>query len=441
MLDFINTQKIRLENWLLSDIRGEAGPLMILLWRVSRIGYAVGRDVALGTLTLRAMGLVYTTILSIVPLLALTFSLLKTFNVQARFEPMLRQFFEPMGEKGMEIHRNVLQFVENMNVGVLGVLGLVMLFYTVMSLIHKIEQALNSIWYAPGPRSMARRFSNYLSAIFLGPMVMMLAVSLTAASAHLPFVHSLMAIEPFGTLFVVLARLTPFFAVILGFFFFYLLMPNARVRPMSAFTGAVVAGIVWQLMSLAFTSFVVSSTRYDAVYSGFAVGIVLLIWLYLNWLILLLGSSIAFYFQHGNYITRHQNVEICPELSEQLALKIMVAAARASDREQAPLSQNEVESIPFIPGILTRKIIDRLIEANLLLLVGEKSEHLAPARSTDRISLADIYRAVRVDQYDLHRHLQVSEEVEKYSQELNRNLYQSLEKTSLRTLAEQNRAD
>lgn len=436
MFEFINTQKIRLENWLLSELSDGAAPLQATLWRLLRICYAVGRDIALGKLTLRAMGLVYTTILSVVPLLALTFSLLKTFNVQARFEPMLRQFFEPMGEKGMEIHQNVLQFVENMNVGVLGAIGLAVLFYTVMSLIHKIEEALNMIWYAPGPRSMARRFSNYLSAIFLGPLVMMLAVSLTAASRHLPFVNSLLSIEPFGTLFLLLAKLTPFFAIILGFFFFYLLMPNARVRPLSALMGALVAGVVWQLMSLAFTSFVVSSTRYDAVYSGFAVGIVLLIWLYLNWLILLIGSSIAFYFQHGNYITRHHNVELSPELSEQLALKVMVAAARAYENNQTPLSQNDIESIPFIPGILTRKVIDRLIEARLLLLVGEDSEHLAPARSTDRISLADIYRAVRADQYDLHRHLQVSDAVRQRSETLNESLYQELEKTSLRSLSE-----
>ena len=436
MLDLINSQKNRLENWLLSDIGVSASRLDRFLWHLLRICYAVARDVAQGKLTLRAMSLVYTTILSVVPLLALTFSMLRAFNVQEKLAPMMEQFFEPMGEKGMEIHSNVLQFVENMNVGVLGALGLAMLFYTVMSLIHKIEEALNTIWYAPGPRSMARRFSNYLSAIFLGPLAIMLAVSLTAATKHLPFVESLASVEPFGTLFLFLTKLAPLLTIVMGFFFFYLLMPNAKVNLKAALLGAVVAGAAWQLMSHGFTSFVVGSTRYDAVYSGFAVGIVLLIWLYLNWLILLVGSSIAFYYQHGNYITRHDRIEICPELSEELALKIMSTVASAYDRNEPPVMQSSVESIPFIPGALTRKIVDRLIEAKLLLVVGDKSEQLAPARSTDRITLADIYRAIRKDHYDLHHHLNVTDNLREQSSGLNRMIYDQLGKTTLRELCE-----
>jgi membrane protein len=434
MLESLNTQKSRIENWLLSEFNGPQNALKKAAWRTLRISYAVVKDIAQGDITLRAMSLVYTTILSVVPLLALSFSLLALFNVQDQFTPMLYQFFEPMGDKGLEIYDKVMQFVSNLKVGVLGVIGLVMLLYTVLSLIKKVEEALNNIWYAPSSRSLARRFSNYLSALFLGPIVIMLAVSLTAATSNLAVVQALVEIEPFGSLFLFLTKLAPFFTIIMGFFFFYLLMPNARVHLSSALVGAVVSGVAWQVMSIAFASFVVGSAKYDAVYSGFAVGIVLLIWLYMNWLILLLGSSIAFYFQHGNYVTKHDKVEATPELAEELALKVMMDVARAYDIKQEPLEQRVIEETPFIPGILTRKIVDRLIEARLLLLVGDKSEQLAPARSTDMIFLSQIYAAIRSDRYDLHKHLNVDPSLRKQTDQLNTLLDQVMGKVTLRSM-------
>ncbi len=434
MLESLNTQKSRIENWLLSEYAGPPKSLNKVAWQTLRIAYAVLKDIAQGDITLRAMSLVYTTILSVVPLLALSFSLLALFNVQDQFTPMLYQFFEPMGEKGLEIYENVLQFVSNLKVGVLGAVGLVMLLYTVLSLIKKIEEALNSIWYAPGPRSLARRFSNYLSALFLGPIVVMMAVSLTAATSSLGVVQTLADIEPFGSLILILTKLAPLFTIVMGFFFFYLLMPNAQVKISSALIGASVSGLAWQVMSLAFARFVVSSTQYDAVYSGFAVGIVLLIWLYMNWLILLLGSSIAFYYQHGNYVTKHDKVEATPELAEELAVKVMMDVARAYDIKQEPLEQSVIEAIPFIPGILTRQVIDRLIDARLLLLVGDKCEQLAPARSTDMIFLSDIYKAIRSDRYELHQHLNVDSALRDQTQQVNELIDQAMGKVTLRSM-------
>lgn len=438
MLASIKTQVNQFQQWLLSELDKQVGIGQRIIWRVFRIAYALGKDIASGQLTLRAMSLVYTTILSVVPLLALTFFLLKAFNVQERVAPMLQQFFEPMGAKGMEIYQNVMQFVENMNVGLLGGIGLAMLLYTVLSLIHKIEEALNMIWFAPGPRSMVRRFSNYLSAVFLGPLVMMLAVSVTAATKNLEFIQFLIEMEPFGSVYLFLTKLIPYLTVIMGFFFFYLLIPNAKVRVSSAAVGAIVAGVAWQMMSLAFTAFVVSSTRYDAVYSGFAVGIVLMIWLYLNWLILLLGASIAFYFQKGNYVCQYKDAHASPELAEALALNIMMDVGKAYDEQSPPISQEMVESIPHVPGVMCRQIVDRLIASGLLLRVGEEGEQLGPARSTDKIMLEDIYRAVREDTFEMQKRLVLHDAVAANLKSAQQGLNAALEQKSLRSMIEGN---
>ena len=137
------------------------------LIQMLRILIATARDIAEGLLTLRAMGLVYTTLLSLVPLLAVSFSVLKGFGVHNQVEPMLLNLLEPLGEQGVEITDKIIGFVDNVNVRVLGSLSLVFLFYTVISLLTKIEQALNNTWriqksrgsYSASPNTSASSWS------------------------------------------------------------------------------------------------------------------------------------------------------------------------------------------------------------------------------------------------------------------------------------------
>lgn len=425
------------ENWLLENPQKSTRFLEKHLRITMRILFAVLRDVISGQLPLHAMSLVYTTLLSLVPLLALSFSLLKSFNVQDQFTPMLYGFFEPMGEKGLEIYNNILSFVDNVKVGVLGALGFLALLYTVISLVQKIERAFNTIWYVPQLRSLGRRISNYLSAILVGPVLIVTAISFTASTMNSEFVLSLLAIEPFGSLVLLLTKLMPYLMIIVAFTFFYILMPGTQVQIRSALYGGVVAGVSWQASSLLFTAFVVGSSKYDAIYSGFAVGILLLIWLYVNWLILLMGSSIAFYHQHGNQITRQVDAEASPELIEKLGLDLMVQIARRYEADAEPLSQNELERLNFIPPMITRRIVDKLLAHRLLLVAGEKSNRLAPGRSTDQITVADIFRALRQDEGQLLEFLESSSAVEQLISTNTQALEQKLSQVTLRDLISQ----
>ena len=109
-----------------------------LLLRTARFLYVLVRDLLQGDLNLRAMSLVYSTLLSVVPLLAVSFSMLKGFGVHNQFEPYLYRFLEPLGPKGVEVGNSIIEFVENIRVGVLGAVGLGLLIYTVVSLLQKI---------------------------------------------------------------------------------------------------------------------------------------------------------------------------------------------------------------------------------------------------------------------------------------------------------------
>ena len=194
-----------------------------------RILVVVARDIADGQLNLRAMSLVYTTLLSLVPLLAVSFSVLKAFGVHNQIEPFLEQFLEPLGPKGTEITTQVIQFVENIRVGVLGALGLALLFYTVVSLIQKIERAFNFTWRVKQERPVAQRVSGYLTVILVGPVLVFTALGVTGTVMSTAFIQQVAAIEPFGTVIELATRLVPYLLIIAAFLFIYIFIPNTRV--------------------------------------------------------------------------------------------------------------------------------------------------------------------------------------------------------------------
>lgn len=406
-LELIRERAKSFENWLLASSEQPSGRLLAFARRQMRIAYAVGRDLGSGNLNLHAMSLVYTTLLSMVPLLALSFSVLKAMGVHNQLMPLLYQFLEPLGEQGAEIAEQIVTFVDNMRVGVLGSLGLLLLLYTVISLVQKIERSFNTVWRAPQGRSLAQRFSNYLSVITVGPLLMVAGIGVSATVFASPLVQELRQIEPFGTLIAGFSRSMPFVLTVAAFTFVYVFVPNTRVKLKSGLVGGLVAGVTWQAASLAFASFAVNATRYEAIYSSFAIGILLLIWLYINWIILLTGATISYYHQHQKTISSRQAARSSPEVEERLALTLMHRVAHAFDRGEPAPSQEMLAVEMGIPGDITQHVSDKLIRAGLLRLGGSQGDELVPGRSLDRIRLIDILRAVRADEDELLQRLPI----------------------------------
>lgn len=372
-------------------------------WKAIGIGVLRGlngilREIHEGQLTLRAMSLVYTTLLSMVPLLALSFSVLKAFGAHKAVEPFLLGLLKPLGEQGAEIVRNVLGFVDNMRVGVLGFVGLLFLVYTVIALVQKIELAFNTIWRVEQSRSLAQRFSNYLSVIMIGPLLVVSALGLTATVMSSAAMQAIAGVGPLGLLITEFSRLVPYLLIIAAFAFVYMFVPNTRVRILPALIGAVVAGLLWQSMGWAFANLVAGSTRYAAIYSSFAIVILLLIWLYLAWLILLIGANVAFYVQHPEYMnTRGFGVRLAGALRERVGLHLMQQVARRfRDGEPAP-SVDSVAQKLSVPGNTLGEVARALETAGLLVRTGPEGDGLVPARDLDAIRIEEILRALRTD--------------------------------------------
>ncbi len=364
--------------------------------RLLRIFQAVIRDLKSGHLTLRAMSLVYTTLLSLVPLLAVSFSVLKGFGVHDQLESALNNMLAPLGAQSAEITRYIIGFVNNMKVGVLGALGLGLLLYTVISLVQKIESAFNFTWRISTSRNLAQRFSDYLSVIMVGPVLVFTAMGITGTISNSDVLTSLTAITPLGFLISIISKLLPYLLVIAAFTFIYILVPNTRVRFRSALVGGAIAGILWETTGWLFASFVAGSGSYTAVYSGFAILMIFMIWLYLSWIILLIGASIAFYYQNPECVANQQgNSSLSCRVREKTALLAMYHIAKNFHENTPACNHEQLARKIGIDSQALQKIIEPLLQANLIVLGGQEGLLYIPAHSLEHIEVKTVLDTVR----------------------------------------------
>lgn len=370
----------------------------MLRWalRPARMLYAVARDLAEGQLNLHAMSLVYTTLLSLVPLLALIFSVLKGFGVHNQIQPVLLAFLAPLGAQGEEITRQVIGFVDNIRVGVLGAVGLGLLIYTVTALLQKIEDAFNHVWHVKRGRPLAQRISQYLSVLTVGPVLVLAALGLTATLLGTDLARTLAAMETFGTLLQWLGGFLPYVLVILAFTFIYVLMPNTRVAWRSALVGGIVGGALWQTLGWGFAVFLAHSDSYAAIYASFAVVIMAMIWLYLNWLIVLIGTSVAFYHQHPEQLamSRHQ-AALSNRVREKLALLVMALIGRRFYGEGPAWTLQGLAERLEMPINHLEPLVASMKASGFITETGDDPPYLVPARSPENHSVKELIDAVR----------------------------------------------
>ena len=366
------------------------------LIQMLRILIATIRDISEGMPTLRAMGLVYTTLLSIVPLLAVSFSVLKGFGVHNQVEPLLLNLLEPLGQQGVEITNKIIEFVDNVNVRVLGSLSLVFLFYTVISLLTKIEQALNSTWRIRKSRGLIQRITEYTSIIMVGPVLIFAGIGLTTTISTSIVANALASMEGYGALLWLLGKITSFLLIASAITFIYILVPNERVKLKSAFTGAVVAALLWKLTGWVFSSFVAGSAKYSAIYSGFAVTIIFMIWMYISWLILLIGASVAFYHQHPERTSSRQQVlRLSARLREKIGLLLMLRIGQSFQNGSEKLTKQQLSRNLDIAAEALSLVIRPLEEHGLITESCDNKRVYLPARSLEHIRISEILDAVR----------------------------------------------
>ena len=375
------------------SMRPPWGPVL----RTLRYPVAIGRDWVAGEISVQAMSLAYTTLLSLVPLMVFSFAILKGIRARSDLRFILHEFFRPLGAASSQLTESVMQFVSNMRGDVLGSIGFVFLIYTVISTIHKVETSFNFVWRVNRPRTLLRRFVEYLSVMIIGPILLALALGLLSSAQHSSAAQWLDSSAHLGWLIQGTGRLVPYAIVTIVFTFMYAYIPNTRVEFRPALIGGVAAGIIWALMGQVFTAFILYSSQLMAVYTGFAIVLTTLIWVYLSWLILLIGAELAFYLQFPQYLPHgRESIALAGGVREQLGLSVMYLIGR--DYAQGVTNWNAVRLAAEldIPGTSLAPVLASLEKAGLI--VASENEHFLPGRDPENLKISSIIAAVRTSE-------------------------------------------
>src|SRR5579885_1496407 len=216
------------------------------LLRGMRYPYAVLRDLSRGDINLRAMGLVYTTLLSLIPLAAFSFAILKILGGRRDLQTVVYQLFSALGPAGAsEVTSRVMEFANSVSGGVVGSVGFALLAWTLVGTIKKVEDSFNFVWRVQQARSFARRVSEYMTLIVVGPVILVVFIGMSRRALESAPIRVLGQLPLLDMLAAAGVKVAPYIMVSAFFTALYLFVPNTRVRWRPALIGALVAGVAW----------------------------------------------------------------------------------------------------------------------------------------------------------------------------------------------------
>ena len=387
--------QLKIKQLLWEQNPNELNLLHRMLLRQLQTAVLVVRDFGINQSMLRASALTYYTMLSIVPLLALTFALLKAFGVQNLLEPLI---MDKLNVGDGQAVQAILGYINNTQVGKMGAIGLVFLLYAVVSLLTNVERAFNHVWGVKEIRPLMRRFSDYISVILVGPVLIISAISMTSSLASNNLVQKLIEMKMVGSLILLAFQVAPFVFMWLAFTVLYVFMSNTRVEWRAAFVGGVTGGTLWQLAQWGYVNFQVGVAKYNAIYGTMAALPIFMIWVYFSWVIVLFGLGVTYAKQNLRTSGRDlRGTEVSRSCYEQVALVLLVTLADRFSRGEVALNPQQLAKLLFIPSRLCRSILLELVElgfvSELCSRLGRRSYQLG--RSAEQLPLAEILKKMR----------------------------------------------
>lgn len=354
----------------------------IVLRRVARYVHAVARRVIDDSCLVRASALTYTSLLSLVPLLALMFAVLKGLGVQRRLEPLLlsRLSLDP------EVTNRILTYIDQTNVGTLGALGAAALITTVISVLGSIEASFNHIWRVRRGRSWWRKATDYVSTVLLTPFLLLAAVALTSSLQEQALLRWVLQTEYVGPVALQLLQVAPplLNAVALGIL--YAVMPNRRPHLPAIVVGALAAGAVWQVVQWGYVALQIGVARYNAIYGALAQLPVTLVWLYVSWVVVLLGAELAAVWEFGS---ESIDVETSARAQWAIALHMLVRCVERFHAGGRPIGALEVARELRVEPMVVTELAERLRHGGALVLVEGAAAYVL-ARDPASIDLATL---------------------------------------------------
>ncbi len=365
-------------------------------YRQLRVAVLVVRDLLRGRLFLQASAMTFTSLLTIVPLLVVSFAVIRGLGAFEGLENRLEQFIleSIVPSSQSEVRAWIDRFLVSARGGAFSGVNLFALLAGGFGLLSSMEGAFNDIWGIRRGRPIHQRLPIYLTLIVLGPPLVALALTLTAdlAAAQIWLWITAKAPElaiPIGIAF----KLAPAILIGIALTLLYTILPNARVRLLDALPAGLIAAVLFEVSRYAYTTYLASSIHYNALYGSIAALPIFLVWVHSAWVIVLFGAELTFARDAADDI-RDEELARDATARERLraALRLTYEACRQHLAGEPPPRQSELAHRLQLPVRLVGSVSELLTDAGILHLVAIAHEDfgLVPARTPDRILLRDV---------------------------------------------------
>ena len=381
--------------------------------------------------------LTYYSLLNLVPVVAVAFAMAKGFGLEKLIEKQILQMAEKANWQA-DITNQIISFSHNLlnqaRGGLIAGVGIVLLLWTVISIMGKIEESLNEIWEIKKPRTMIRRFSDYMAMMVLGPVLLIISSSATVlvASQVKVIVNKIAVLGVFSKVIFLLLNLLPYASIWVLLTMLYLIMPNSKIPIRSAILGGVVAGTIVQIVQWIYIKFQIGVASYGAIYGSFAALPLFLGMLQMSWMIVLFGAEIAHASEHYEtfgFTPDYSGISVSSKRI--LMLRIFHLVTKKFALGEKPLSPSQIAHTVEIPVRLVRQLLYELSEVGLVVetVKGIKGEvAYQPGRTIENITVK-----LALDEYEKYGNTKIpdyeSEEAEKLYKHL-KDISETVEKSS-----------
>jgi len=340
--------------------------------------------------------LTYYSLLNIVPVVAVAFAIAKGFGLEKLIEKQILQMADKANWQA-DITTQIISFshklLDQARGGLIAGVGVVLLFWTVISILGKIEESLNDIWEVKKSRTLVRKFGDYIAMMVFAPVLLIISSSATVlvASQVKVIVNKIALLGVFSKVIFLLLNLLPYVSIWILLTMLYLVMPNTKIPIRSAILGGITAGTITQIVQWIYIKFQIGAASYGAIYGSFAALPLFLAMLQMSWMIVLFGAQIAHANEHYETFGFYPDYTRMSASSKKLLmLRVFHLLTKKFSLGEKPLSAHQIAHTLEIPVRLVRQLLHELSEVGLVVETskGIKSEvAFQPGRTIENITV------------------------------------------------------
>ena len=346
---------------------------------------------------LRATALTFYSLLSIIPVAAIAFAIAKGFSLDQNLEQLIANKFNAHQEVLNWLLKNARSALEETRGGYIAGVGMIVLFWSVMSLLHHIENSFNHIWQVRSSRPWYRKFTDYITIMLIAPVFIILSSSIKVfiGTELAEFMTRAPILDFFKPLISFLFRFAPYLISWIVLTILFIIMPNAKVKFVPAMISGIVAGTILQVLQWVYVDLQFGITKLSAIYGSFAAVPLLILLLQSSWIVVLLGAELSFANQNfSHYELESVSQNISNYQKRALVIMILHMIIHNFSIGEKPISAETIAHYLKIPIRLARDILQDLTNAKLVSVLHEnehKERLYQPALDINKMTISFVF--------------------------------------------------